>query len=99
MFTARQFDAAEAARIGLVNRVLPNDKLEDFIADQTGRIAGNAPLSLATAKAVGIAIAEGHFATREEALQGMTERCYASEDYSEGKAAFAEKREPKFTGR
>jgi len=99
MFTARQFDAAEALAMGLVNRVLPPHELEDFISDQAAQIAGNAPLSLATAKAVKRALAADDFAEQAEALRGMVERCYASKDYGEGKAAFAEKRKPKFTGR
>lgn len=99
MFTGRQFDAAEAMRMGLVNRVLATEKLEDFVSDYSAQIAVNAPLSLATAKAVKTAIARDRFAEQTDALQDMVERCYTSEDYNEGKSAFGEKRKPKFTGR
>jgi enoyl-CoA hydratase/carnithine racemase len=98
IFSARQFDAGEAAGMGLVNRVLPAQKLEEFVADYAAQIAENAPLSLATAKAVKIALGAGVFPAQAETLQGMVERCYVSADYEEGKAAFNEKRKPKFTG-
>ncbi len=99
MFTGRQVDAGEAARMGLVNRVLPTQELEPVVADYAAAIAENAPLSLATAKATKLAIAAGSFDAGRQALQDMVDRCYASRDHAEGKAAFAEKRKPTFTGR
>ncbi|HCB37317.1 MAG TPA: enoyl-CoA hydratase, partial [Acidimicrobiaceae bacterium] len=50
-FLADHLDAAEALRIGLVNRVVPKAELDDAVAEWTDRIAHNAPLTIAAAKA------------------------------------------------
>src|SRR5690606_14572086 len=49
-FTARQFDVDEARLMGLVNRVVPDEEIEDFTRAYAGTIAANAPLTVAAAK-------------------------------------------------
>src|SRR5690606_15874484 len=51
-FTARLFSAAEAYDMGLVNRVLPDDQVEGYVADYARTITGNAPLTVASVKAI-----------------------------------------------
>ena len=49
-FTARQFTAAEALQMGLVNRVLPEAELEKYVKDYADTIGGNAPLTVNSVK-------------------------------------------------
>jgi len=97
-FTARQFDAEEARVMGLVNRVVPPDELESYVKNYAETIAANAPL---TVKAEKFIINE---AVRDESKRNMArcqelvEQCFASNDYTEGRRAFMEKRKPAFTG-
>ena len=97
-FTGRQFDAREAEKMGLVNRVVADDELEATIEEMTRTIADNAPLTVRCAKlVVGEALKdadERDVAATERAV----EACFASNDYKEGQAAFMEKRKPKFIG-
>lgn len=99
LFSARRLSAAEALHAGLVNRVVPADRLEPDVMELARRIEGNAPLTVAACK---VAIRE----TRREYAAGDVERvaqlveaCYRSADYAEGRRAFAEKRPPRFVGR
>ena len=97
-FTGRQFDAQEAARMGLVNRVVADDQLEATIEELTRAIADNAPLTVRCSKlVVGEALKDAQqrdVAATERAVAA----CFASNDYREGQAAFMEKRKPRFTG-
>jgi enoyl-CoA hydratase len=97
-FTGRQFDAREAEKMGLVNRVVADDALESTVDEMAKTIAGNAPLTVRCAKlVVGEAlkdVAERDVAATERAVAA----CFASNDYKEGQAAFMEKRKPRFTG-
>ena len=52
-FSARQFGAAEALAMGVVNKVLPEAELAAFVKDYAGTIAENAPLTIAAVKQVG----------------------------------------------
>jgi enoyl-CoA hydratase/carnithine racemase len=96
-YTARQFDAAEALQMGLVNRVVPAEELEAYVADYAEKISANAPLTIDALKfTVGELLkADGDLA----ASDALVDACFHSRDYAEGRAAFMEKRKPKFEGR
>jgi enoyl-CoA hydratase/carnithine racemase len=97
-FTARQFSAAEVQMMGLVNRVLPEAELENYVQDYADTISGNAPLTVNSVKYI---VGETVKPESERNLQKCTDlvaQCFASKDYKEGRTAFMEKRKPAFTG-
>ena len=98
-FTARRFTADEALAMGLVNRVTTKEALENFVRDYAALIAENAPLTVNTAKQVvdEFAKAPGNF--DDDKCEALIARCFASDDYKEGRAAFMEKRKPVFRGK
>lgn len=97
LFSARQLDAAEALRIGLVNFVVPAAALEAAVADYAARLADNAPLTMRAAKAA-VRLFERDARDAAE-VEALVNRCFDSADYAEGRRAFMEKRKPRFEGR
>lgn len=97
-FTARQFDAAEAKEMGLVNRVVPTIELKKTAADMARTIAANAPLTIKAAKLAVRELLKDPDKRDLARCEAAVEECFASNDYREGQAAFLEKRKPNFTG-
>ena len=97
-FTARQFDVDEARRMGLVNRVLPDEEIEDFTRAYAETIAANAPLTVAAAKFIVTELSKDAGERDLAGCTAMVDRCFGSRDYEEGRRAFLEKRPPVFTG-
>lgn len=96
---AKPIDAGEAWRIGLVNEVVPADRLLDRAIEMADELVGNAPLAMGMAKhvinlCVNTDMHTGRYLERlgQSVLQ-------QSEDFREGLSAFFEKRKPKFKGR
>ena len=99
IFTADIIDAAEAARIGLVNRVVPVADLAATTRALAEKIAGGPPAVLRMAKHMVNRAATSDLAAAldlEAFSQGIA---ISSEDHQEVLAAFFDKRPPKFTGR
>jgi len=99
LFTARQFDAREAASMGLVNRVVPEGEIEGYVSTMAETIAANAPLSIRAAKGVIRELLRDPGMRDAAACDALVEACFESEDYREGRRAFLEKRKPEFLGR
>ena len=97
-YTARQFTAAEAATMGLVNRVLPDAELEGFVAGYAETIAGNAPLTVDAVKYIVGEVLKDESKRDLKRAADLVAQCFASKDYVEGRTAFMEKRKPAFTG-
>jgi enoyl-CoA hydratase/carnithine racemase len=96
---AETIDAAEAQALNLVTWVVSTAEIDDFVSDLAERLAAGPPIALAQTKAL---LNEGADRTLRDALanearaQGVN---FATADAREAYAAFAERREPSFTGR
>ena len=95
LYTARNIDAAEALRIGLVNAVIPQAELLDAALKMAGQIAKNAPIAVrACKKAVneGMQVSIDKAVVIEEKLFGG---CFETHDQVEGMACFLSREKPK----
>ena len=99
MMTARRFSAEEAAAMGLVNRVVPIDELDETVTSLARQIAANAPLTVRAAKAAVAEAVKDPERRDLDRVATMVEACFNSEDYIEGRRAFMEKRPARFNGR
>jgi enoyl-CoA hydratase/carnithine racemase len=96
LLTATLIDAAEAARIGLVNRVVPAGQLMSAALGTATRIAANSPAAVQAVKQQVSATMAEHARAREALEQELGDRVRASPHFREGVRAFLEKRQPRY---
>ena len=94
-FLCRQYNAQEALDMGLVNKVVPFDQLEDEVVDWAETMMLHSPLALRMIKAGLNAELDGQ-AGIQELAGDATMLYYLTEEAQEGKNAFLEKRKPDF---
>src|SRR6202035_4171685 len=99
MYTGMKIDSAEAVRIGLVDRVVPDADLWNATMEIARTISGNAPLAIQAAKVTIAQVLKDPDQRDMDAIRDVGTACMDSEDFREGRRAFMEKRKPKFTGR
>jgi len=99
LLTARQFTAGEARSMGLAHSVVPAAELEALVMDTCAAIAANAPLTLRTAKRVIRELLKSPAEFDAAGCTALVKQCFESQDYTEGRRAFMEKRKAVFQGR
>jgi enoyl-CoA hydratase len=99
VLTGKRIDAAEAARIGLVNRAVPSGELDQEVERLSGELARKSPIAVRIGLESLSQLDADLVASRLAYLQAQLALLSASEDTREGIAAFREKREPRFLGR
>ena len=96
LLTGRLIDAAEAARLGLINRVVPAEGLMDWALETADQIAAHSPSAVQAVKRQISATIADHARSREPMEQELGDRVRASAHFKEGVAAFLEKRRPRY---
>lgn len=97
LYSGEHYDAVQARSMGLLDEI--RDDVGAAAVEYAGMLAGNAPLSIAGAKFMLNNLSMGDGGLDVAAAQRMIDVAADSEDFREGRLAFAEKRAPRFRGR
>ena len=96
---ARPLEPAQMLELGLVNRVVPHEKLMDEVYDLAHELAANAPLAVqATKRMMRLGLEESFEANVHHVLAELGQ-LVRTHDFREGLSSFVEKRNPKYEGR
>ncbi len=102
LLTGRWFDASEAHNWGLINEIVPADKLQDRVWELARLLASGPPLVYAAIKEI---VRDAEDSKFQDTMNRITKRqfstvdtLYSSDDQLEGARAFAEKRDPVWSG-
>ncbi len=98
-YTGEMISAAEAERIGAVNRVVPHDRLAGETRALAARLAAAPPLAVRAVKQTLFGACRAELVRALDAEISQQVKCFLSEDCAEGLNAFFEKRAPRFRGR
>lgn len=98
-YLGRDIDAAEAERIGLVNKAVPDDQLTAVATEWATEIAANAPLAIRAMKRLFRHGQTEDFASHSHHVLLQTLQLFGTKDFQEGLLSFMEKRPPQFRGR
>ncbi|MDB5488562.1 MAG: enoyl-CoA hydratase [Reyranella sp.] len=98
LLTGDFIDAQEAARLGIINHVVPSDELENKTYSLARRIAANPPLSVQTTKRLTYQSFQNDMITALELASSQAVIMMNSDDHKEAVSAFREKRKADFKG-
>lgn len=99
IFTGDSISAEEALRLGLVNKVVPGEKLRETVDEFIGKLKSKSPAILKFAKLAVNKSLETPLSVGIQSEADLFALCFGTEDQKEGMKAFMEKRPPKYTGR
>lgn len=98
-FTGEFIDAAEAYRLGAIERVVPRDQLRATALDIAAKIAAKSPRMIQLAKEALTGIEDGSLEDKYRWEQGFTFEAYTSPDSQEARDAFVQKRDAEFNAK
>jgi enoyl-CoA hydratase/carnithine racemase len=98
-YLGRDIEAAEAERIGLVNRAVPDEELMPLAQEWAAEIAANAPLAIRAMKRLFRHGQTEDFASHSHHVLLQTMQLFGTKDFQEGLVSFMEQRPPQFRGR